>query len=112
LISFPLFETGLKRTGKSCRLRWLNYLKPDVRRGNLTPQEQLLILELHSKLGNRYIYLVRLILELHYKYISFIWILIPLMTVGGQKLHNTCQEEQTMRSRTIGEPGFRNKPDI
>ncbi|XP_057961493.1 transcription factor MYB62-like [Malania oleifera] len=45
---------GLKRTGKSCRLRWLNYLKPDVKRGNLTPQEQLLILELHSKWGNRW----------------------------------------------------------
>ncbi|KAF8399110.1 hypothetical protein HHK36_014975 [Tetracentron sinense] len=45
--------SGLKRTGKSCRLRWLNYLKPDVKRGNLTPQEQLLILELHSKWGNR-----------------------------------------------------------
>ncbi|MCD7451781.1 hypothetical protein HAX54_013429 [Datura stramonium] len=47
-------HAGLKRTGKSCRLRWLNYLKPDVKRGNLTPQEQLLILELHSKLGNRW----------------------------------------------------------
>ncbi|KAL1325840.1 hypothetical protein HN51_035889 [Arachis hypogaea] len=46
--------SGLKRTGKSCRLRWLNYLKPDVKRGNLTPQEQLLILELHSKWGNRW----------------------------------------------------------
>ncbi|KAJ8769748.1 hypothetical protein K2173_005954 [Erythroxylum novogranatense] len=45
---------GLKRTGKSCRLRWLNYLKPDIKRGNLTPQEQLLILELHSKWGNRW----------------------------------------------------------
>ncbi|KAF8080593.1 hypothetical protein N665_0933s0004 [Sinapis alba] len=45
---------GLKRNGKSCRLRWLNYLKPDIRRGNLTPQEQLLILELHSKWGNRW----------------------------------------------------------
>lgn len=44
---------GLKRTGKSCRLRWLNYLKPDIKRGNLTPHEQLLILELHSKWGNR-----------------------------------------------------------
>ncbi|KAE9589422.1 hypothetical protein Lal_00000502 [Lupinus albus] len=44
----------LKRTGKSCRLRWLNYLKPDIKRGNLTPQEQLLILELHSKWGNRW----------------------------------------------------------
>ncbi|XP_052199722.1 transcription factor MYB62-like [Diospyros lotus] len=45
---------GLKRTGKSCRLRWLNYLKPDIKRGNLSPQEQFLILELHSKLGNRW----------------------------------------------------------
>ncbi|KAJ8536022.1 hypothetical protein K7X08_034423 [Anisodus acutangulus] len=47
-------HAGLKRTGKSCRLRWLNYLKPDTKRGNLTPQEQLLILEHHSKLGNRW----------------------------------------------------------
>ncbi|KAL8267618.1 hypothetical protein R6Q59_004962 [Mikania micrantha] len=47
-------SAGLKRTGKSCRLRWLNYLKPDTKRGNLTPQEQLLILNLHSKWGNRW----------------------------------------------------------
>ncbi|MCL7038055.1 hypothetical protein MKW94_020538 [Papaver nudicaule] len=45
---------GLKRTGKSCRLRWLNYLRPDVRRGNITPEEQLMILELHSQFGNRW----------------------------------------------------------
>ncbi|XP_078151241.1 MYB-like transcription factor EOBII [Carex rostrata] len=45
---------GLNRTGKSCRLRWLNYLKPDVRRGNITPEEQMLILELHAKWGNRW----------------------------------------------------------
>ncbi|TKY61683.1 Transcription factor MYB108 [Spatholobus suberectus] len=46
--------TGLKRTGKSCRLRWLNYLRPNVRRGNITLQEQLLILDLHSRWGNRW----------------------------------------------------------
>ncbi|KAK1660932.1 hypothetical protein QYE76_049091 [Lolium multiflorum] len=46
--------SGLKRTGKSCRLRWLNYLKPDIRRGNLTAEEQLVILELHAKWGNRW----------------------------------------------------------
>ncbi|GAB4825598.1 hypothetical protein Ancab_008471 [Ancistrocladus abbreviatus] len=45
---------GLRRTGKSCRLRWLNYLRPDVRRGNITLEEQLLILELHSRWGNRW----------------------------------------------------------
>ncbi|KAK9086237.1 hypothetical protein Syun_028631 [Stephania yunnanensis] len=45
---------GLKRTGKSCRLRWLNYLRPDVRRGNITLEEQLKILELHYRWGNRW----------------------------------------------------------
>ncbi|KAL3508209.1 hypothetical protein ACH5RR_033591 [Cinchona calisaya] len=47
-------SAGLQRTGKSCRLRWLNYLRPDVRRGNITLEEQLLILELHSRWGNRW----------------------------------------------------------
>ncbi|KAH0468302.1 hypothetical protein IEQ34_003335 [Dendrobium chrysotoxum] len=47
-------SAGLKRTGKSCRLRWLNYLKPDVRRGNITIEEQLLIMELHERWGNRW----------------------------------------------------------
>ncbi|KAG6581038.1 Myb-related protein, partial [Cucurbita argyrosperma subsp. argyrosperma] len=47
-------SAGLKRTGKSCRLRWLNYLRPDVRRGNITPEEQLLIMELHAKWGNKW----------------------------------------------------------
>ncbi|KAK8639608.1 hypothetical protein V6N13_137981 [Hibiscus sabdariffa] len=46
--------SGLKRTGKSCRLRWLNYLRPEVRRGNISLQEQLLILQLHSRWGNRW----------------------------------------------------------
>ncbi|XP_028791467.1 transcription factor MYB78-like [Neltuma alba] len=40
--------------GKSCRLRWLNYLRPGVRRGDITLQEQLLILDLHSRWGNRW----------------------------------------------------------
>ncbi|RRT74330.1 hypothetical protein B296_00016487 [Ensete ventricosum] len=43
-----------RRAGKSCRLRWLNYLRPDVRRGNITPKEHLLILDLHSRWGNRW----------------------------------------------------------
>ncbi|KAL6865356.1 hypothetical protein ACP4OV_016507 [Aristida adscensionis] len=47
-------SAGLRRTGKSCRLRWLNYLRPDVRRGNMTAEEQLVILELHSRWGNRW----------------------------------------------------------
>ncbi|KAL1193098.1 Transcription factor MYB2 [Cardamine amara subsp. amara] len=47
-------SAGLNRTGKSCRLRWLNYLRPDIRRGDISLQEQVIILELHSRLGNRW----------------------------------------------------------
>nr|CAB3447249.1 unnamed protein product [Digitaria exilis] len=44
--------TGLKRSGKSCRLRWVNYLRPDLKRGKITPQEESVILELHALWGN------------------------------------------------------------
>ncbi|KAG6538691.1 MYB-like transcription factor EOBII [Zingiber officinale] len=46
--------TGLKRSGKSCRLRWVNYLRPDLKRGNITPQEERTIQELHALWGNRW----------------------------------------------------------
>nr|CAD98762.1 MYB transcription factor R2R3 type [Populus tremula x Populus tremuloides] len=43
---------GLLRCGKSCRLRWINYLRPDLKRGNFTEAEDELIIKLHSLLGN------------------------------------------------------------
>ncbi|XP_062222744.1 transcription factor MYB21-like [Phragmites australis] len=46
--------TGLKRSGKSCRLRWVNYLRPDLKRGKITQQEESVILELHALWGNRW----------------------------------------------------------
>ncbi|KAH7523873.1 hypothetical protein FEM48_Zijuj06G0058200 [Ziziphus jujuba var. spinosa] len=45
---------GLKRCGKSCRLRWLNYLRPDIKRGNISHDEEELIIRLHKLLGNRW----------------------------------------------------------
>jgi ABC-type polar amino acid transport system ATPase subunit len=45
---------GLKRCGKSCRLRWLNYLRPDIKRGNISHDEEELIIRLHNLLGNRF----------------------------------------------------------
>ncbi|KAJ1701951.1 hypothetical protein LUZ63_001730 [Rhynchospora breviuscula] len=46
--------TGLRRSGKSCRLRWVNYLRPDLKRGKITPQEESIIIELHALFGNRW----------------------------------------------------------
>jgi myb proto-oncogene protein len=48
-----LCSAGLKRSGKSCRLRWVNYLRPDLKKGKITPQEESVILELHALWGNR-----------------------------------------------------------
>ncbi|KAL9338981.1 hypothetical protein Peur_067996 [Populus x canadensis] len=47
-------RAGLKRCGKSCRLRWLNYLRPDIKRGNISHDEEELIVRLHNLLGNRW----------------------------------------------------------
>lgn len=45
---------GLLRCGKSCRLRWINYLRPDLKRGNFTEEEDELIINFHSLLGNKW----------------------------------------------------------
>ncbi|KAI3773593.1 hypothetical protein L1987_48123 [Smallanthus sonchifolius] len=45
---------GLQRCGKSCRLRWLNYLRPGLKRGSFSQQEEDIILHLHQVLGNRW----------------------------------------------------------
>ena len=46
---------GLQRCGKSCRLRWINYLRPDLKRGSFSQQEEDLIVALHEILGNRWV---------------------------------------------------------
>ncbi|XWS32763.1 hypothetical protein CRYUN_Cryun22dG0017600 [Craigia yunnanensis] len=46
-------ETGLKRCGKSCRLRWMNYLSPNVKKGDFSEEEEAVIIRLHELLGNR-----------------------------------------------------------
>ncbi|CAM0906934.1 unnamed protein product [Alopecurus aequalis] len=45
---------GLERCGKSCRLRWINYLRPDLKRGAFSQEEEDLIIHLHSILGNKW----------------------------------------------------------
>ncbi|KAF7837470.1 Myb-related protein Myb4 [Senna tora] len=47
-------QAGLLRCGKSCRLRWINYLRPDIKRGNFTVEEEETIYKLHDMLGNRW----------------------------------------------------------
>ncbi|KAL1107799.1 hypothetical protein V6Z11_D03G070300 [Gossypium hirsutum] len=46
-------NTGLLRCSKSCRLRWPNYLRPRIRRGNFTEHEEKMIIHLQALLANR-----------------------------------------------------------
>lgn len=47
-------NAGLLRCGKSCRLRWINYLRADLKRGNITAEEENTIVKLHASFGNRW----------------------------------------------------------
>ncbi|KAL2324521.1 hypothetical protein Fmac_023579 [Flemingia macrophylla] len=51
--SVPI-KAGLQRNGKSCRLRWINYLRPGLKRGKFSKQEEETILALHHMLGNKW----------------------------------------------------------
>ncbi|CAE6243137.1 unnamed protein product [Arabidopsis arenosa] len=47
-------NAGLQRCGKSCRLRWTNYLRPDLKHGQFSETEEHIIVKFHSVLGNRW----------------------------------------------------------
>ncbi|RAL45936.1 hypothetical protein DM860_006090 [Cuscuta australis] len=47
-------HSGLARCGKSCRLRWANHLRPDLKKGSFTLEEENHIIHLHSKMGNKW----------------------------------------------------------
>uniref|UniRef100_A0A453CW37 Myb-related protein Zm1 n=1 Tax=Aegilops tauschii subsp. strangulata TaxID=200361 RepID=A0A453CW37_AEGTS len=52
--ALPKQAAGLLRCGKSCRLRWINYLRPDLKRGNFTVEEEETLIKLHNMLGNKW----------------------------------------------------------
>lgn len=47
-------KAGLKRCGKSCRLRWLNYLRPNIKHGDFTEEEDNVIFNLYNQYGSRW----------------------------------------------------------
>lgn len=53
LVCYQTCGAGLKRSGRSCRSRWMNYLCPNVKHGEFSEEEEELIIRLHNLLGNR-----------------------------------------------------------
>ncbi|KAL0005388.1 hypothetical protein SO802_012949 [Lithocarpus litseifolius] len=67
-------QAGLLRCGKSCRLRWTNYLRPDIKRGNFSMEEEETIIKLHHILGNRNVQIGLLhFLKLNFLFISLLY---------------------------------------
>ncbi|CAA2991134.1 transcription factor RAX2-like [Olea europaea subsp. europaea] len=52
-------KAGLKRCGKSCRLRWLNYLRPNIKHGEFSDEEDRIICTLYATIGSRYTYKIK-----------------------------------------------------
>jgi hypothetical protein len=51
-------HSGLFRCGKSCRLRWANHLRPNLKKGAFSPDEERDIVELHSKFGKLILHII------------------------------------------------------
>ncbi|PON35684.1 Octamer-binding transcription factor [Parasponia andersonii] len=57
LSSIISYVQGSRDVLKSCRLRWLNYRRPGIKRGNFGPEEEDVISKLHKLLGNRWAFI-------------------------------------------------------
>jgi myb proto-oncogene protein len=69
-------NSGLLRCGKSCRLRWANHLRPNLKKGSFTEDEEKIIIELHAKLGNKWARMAAQVLYFTLNYIFFFCIKI------------------------------------
>jgi ABC-type phosphate/phosphonate transport system ATPase subunit len=55
VMSFVIVIVGLRRCGKSCRLRWLNYLRPNIKHGEFTENEDRVICSMYASIGSRWV---------------------------------------------------------
>ena len=98
-------HSGLARCGKSCRLRWANHLRPNLKKGSFAPDEELLILRLHAQLGNKWariaaqVFLLLLLL-LCFAGFSYRAKFDPFRSFDP----DSCPGGRTTRSRTTGTP--------
>ncbi|KAD3641036.1 hypothetical protein E3N88_30259 [Mikania micrantha] len=66
-------KAGLNRSGKSCKLRWTNYLRPDLKHNSFTPHEEDLILWYHQNIGSRWSLIARKLPGRTYKDVKNHW---------------------------------------
>ncbi|KAE8718837.1 Transcription factor TT2 [Hibiscus syriacus] len=96
-------RAGLKRCGKSCRLRWLNYLRPNIKRGNISIEEEELIIRLHKLLGNRWSLIAGRLPGRTDNEIKNYWNTALGKRLKGQKSNSPKSTETSNKLRTNGE---------
>ncbi|XVE97913.1 hypothetical protein REPUB_Repub03eG0059800 [Reevesia pubescens] len=101
---------GLQRCGKSCRLRWLNYLRPDIKRGNISPEEDDLIIRLHKLIGNRWSLIAGRLPGRTDNEIKNYWNTNLSKRVQGQKI--TPKTKTTQASNKLSKPTPMDEPKV
>eukprot|EP00182_Erythrolobus_australicus_P005718 CAMPEP_0185842382 /NCGR_PEP_ID=MMETSP1353-20130828/18378_1 /TAXON_ID=1077150 /ORGANISM="Erythrolobus australicus, Strain CCMP3124" /LENGTH=421 /DNA_ID=CAMNT_0028541883 /DNA_START=1307 /DNA_END=2572 /DNA_ORIENTATION=- len=49
------------RSGKQCRERWINQLRPGIKKGEWSAEEKRILIEAHAAFGNRWVAIARLL---------------------------------------------------
>ncbi|CAD5179988.1 unnamed protein product [Musa acuminata subsp. malaccensis] len=104
-------QAGLLRCGKSCRLRWINYLRPDIKRGNFTEEEVETIIRLQRQLGNRWSKIASCLPGRTDNEIKNLWNTHLKRRLGGEqtgssRAHSSCGkvgDEQDHKQESINE---------
>ncbi|KAI3421626.1 uncharacterized protein J3R85_012142 [Psidium guajava] len=106
-------NTGLLRCSKSCRLRWTNYLRPGIKRGNFTPHEEGMIIHLQALLGNKWAAIASYLPQRTDNDIKNYWNthlkkkLRKLQSPSSSSMmdpHNMASSDTTTPSRSIDDP--------
>ncbi|KAK3118964.1 hypothetical protein QOZ80_9BG0711500 [Eleusine coracana subsp. coracana] len=98
-------NTGLMRCSKSCRLRWTNYLRPGIKRGNFTPHEEGIIIHLQALLGNKWAAIASYLPQRTDNDIKNYWNTHLKKKVKRLQTH-PGDSSQTIASNAVGSPNY------